>query len=661
GLAFAVSPGVQTLFGTLPDDQLPSWIRESRNTLKATGKALVAWDEWGKNPARAAGGVTFNVLTTVFTGGAGGAAAGVGKAGAVTRAISVAGKVGKVIDPMTYVGKAAGAGLSKVGDIAKSLKGIGKVDVSALPADAIKLPEGSLKLPDGTVHLPEGAPLPEGATRLPDGNVQLPDDVPALPKDANPLPTGPGESARYFDGQGNLLDEHGKVLHSIDDAPKEDVGDVGRTGDDVHPTGTHAGDRLPGAGDHLSSGRPGEHFSGGSLGDHMPGSRADDLGTGPSASHEPPPSHTGGHGGGAGEGHGGHEAIGGGHGSGPEAADHHGPARGHSGTPHGADHETSAGGHGNGPGIGDDAAGSGSQVDEGGTPRNGVHGPEQELTPERRKEILEEQIWKANNDDAWFEKYYRPDGHRWSIRAKENGVELPILAKDRQGNWISKHALPSGPSEVRFDQQAFHPGSVRDEHAGHLDDVAKGRRVSVDLNNAEREFKDTHSEAAHEALHDAQEAYTEHHGDTPNNSKHSEKLGEDAARYHVIPEKFPDAEWVELPKTPSGANMFDQLYKLDNGDYLIVEAKAPSADLGWRQGVGDTAGGMMVKQGTKEYVHTILQEMWNRGLRSPRDAELADELFDALEDKKLQYVLVKANDNPGTTYAGAVLEHFRIS
>ncbi|GAA0477024.1 hypothetical protein GCM10010361_46890 [Streptomyces olivaceiscleroticus] len=30
--------------------------------------------------------------------------------------------------------------------------------------------------------------------------------------------------------------------------------------------------------------------------------------------------------------------------------------------------------------------------------------------------------------------------------------------------------------------------------------------------------------------------------------------------------------------------------ELDNGDYLIVEAKASSADLGWRQGVGDTAG-----------------------------------------------------------------------
>ncbi|MFI9030777.1 hypothetical protein ACIGQF_35840, partial [Streptomyces sp. NPDC053560] len=125
-----------------------------------------------------------------------------------------------VIDPMTYVAKGAGAGLSKIGDIAKSIKGIGKIDVPALPADAIKLPEGSLKLPDGTVRLPEGAAVPEGATRLPDGNVRLPDDVPALPENATRLPTNPGEPARYFDGDGSLLDEHGNTVQHAADAPQ---------------------------------------------------------------------------------------------------------------------------------------------------------------------------------------------------------------------------------------------------------------------------------------------------------------------------------------------------------------------------------------------------------------------------------------------------------
>jgi hypothetical protein len=76
GLAITAIPGVGTAFWLMPDDKLPSWLRDSRTAMKETGKALVAWDEWGKNPARAAGAVTFNVLTTVFTGGAGGAASG---------------------------------------------------------------------------------------------------------------------------------------------------------------------------------------------------------------------------------------------------------------------------------------------------------------------------------------------------------------------------------------------------------------------------------------------------------------------------------------------------------------------------------------------------------------------------------------------------------
>ncbi|MET8439267.1 protein phosphatase, partial [Streptomyces sp900116325] len=123
GLAITSIPGASTLFWTLPDDKLPSWLRDSRTAMKETGKALVAWDEWGKNPGRAAGAVTFNVLTTVFTGGAGAGVSGAGKAGAVAKVLSVAGKAGKVIDPMTYIAKGAGAGLSKIGDIAKGLKG----------------------------------------------------------------------------------------------------------------------------------------------------------------------------------------------------------------------------------------------------------------------------------------------------------------------------------------------------------------------------------------------------------------------------------------------------------------------------------------------------------------------------------------------------------
>ncbi|MET7315544.1 hypothetical protein ABZX83_09080, partial [Streptomyces thermoviolaceus] len=53
--------------------------------------------------------------------------------------------------------KGAGAGLSKIGDITKGLRGVGNIDIPTLPDNAITLPEGTVHLPDGTVHLPRRA------------------------------------------------------------------------------------------------------------------------------------------------------------------------------------------------------------------------------------------------------------------------------------------------------------------------------------------------------------------------------------------------------------------------------------------------------------------------------------------------------------------------
>ncbi|MER7405598.1 ADP-ribosyltransferase, partial [Streptomyces sp. NPDC000070] len=117
---------------------------------------------------RAAGAVTFNVLTTVFTGGAGAAAAGAGKAGAVAKALSAAGKAGRVIDPMTYIAKGAGAGLSKIGDITKGLRGVGNIDIPTLPDGSVHLPDGHQLAPNGHLVEPNGTinttPAPHGTT-----------------------------------------------------------------------------------------------------------------------------------------------------------------------------------------------------------------------------------------------------------------------------------------------------------------------------------------------------------------------------------------------------------------------------------------------------------------------------------------------------------------
>ncbi|MGM0359353.1 hypothetical protein ACNFRX_05000 [Streptomyces griseoaurantiacus] len=722
GLVISSIPGASTLFWTLPDDKLPSWLRDSRTAMKETGKALVAWDEWGKNPARAAGAVTFNVLTTVFTGGTGAAASGAGKAGAVAKALSVAGKAGKVIDPMTYVMKGAGAGLSKIGDISKALKGVGNIEIPKLPDNAITLPEGALKLPDGSFHLPEGAAVPEGAVKLPDGNFKLPDDVPALPEGTTKLPTEPGAPARYYDPDGNFLDEHGNVLQKGADGPgdivdqphmndlgdngsptsgadnphtptpvkepalvgagthtaenagqhirlgnslDDNLADLGRTGDDAGKTTpvVHAGGDTPviHAGDHLPGGHAGDHLPGGHAGDHLPTNELNNpVHTGhgdttpPGTHHPDTPSSTAGHADDA-----------------TTTPHHDGP--GDTGTPHhGA--EPPVGGHGVDD-AGHAADEAGHHGDEAAQHRAEYEAarekPAAERTAEERAAITREHVRLINEDPAWRAQHYDKwgPGKRNNVEDLVDGQELPQIVETPNGDWIAKHDLPNGPTEVRFNPDRLGPETAPQHSMPHLDEAARNRRLSVDLLNAERKFEETPSVKNQEELAKARAAYDEHLEGVPNNSKHSEKLGEAAARHHVIPEKFAGSERMDLPQTPNGANMFDDVYKLkEDGHYLIVEEKAPAGDLDWRQGKADPdpadptahdggAQGMRVKQGTRPYIRTILAEMTNRG---GKDAEIAAKLRAALRDGKLQYVLVKASDNPGPSYAGATIEHLKI-
>ncbi|MEV6727185.1 hypothetical protein [Streptomyces sp. NPDC051364] len=212
-------PGVGPLFFAVPDDKMPSWLRESRTAMKETGKALLAWDQWGSNPSRAAGAVTFNVVTTVCTGGTGGAVSGAGKAGAVAKALSFAGKVGRAVDPMTYVFKGAGAGVSKIGDVMAGLRGTGKFETPKINVDgATALPEGTVHLPDGSIHLPAGSAVPDGAIKLPDGNIKLPEGTTTLPPGTVKLPVdGPPQ---YMDPKYNIYNHKGEITQHAADVPK---------------------------------------------------------------------------------------------------------------------------------------------------------------------------------------------------------------------------------------------------------------------------------------------------------------------------------------------------------------------------------------------------------------------------------------------------------
>ncbi|MEU9466942.1 ADP-ribosyltransferase, partial [Streptomyces avermitilis] len=285
-----------------------------RTAMKETGKALVAWDEWGKNPGRAAGAVTFNVLTTVFTGGAGGAAAGAGKAGAVAKVLSVAGKAGKVIDPMTYIAKGAGAGLSKIGDIAKGLKGIGNIEIP-------KLPDGSVQLPDGRLLEPNGDLVGPGGVI-----------------DTTPVPHEPVLPAHWTIQEPAL-----SGVRAGDGLP----GGVTHAGDSL-PTGGHYDTSLPsGAADHVPGGTAGHTPSGTFDGtptsyDHTPTTTPHDVPTGtPHTGHDLP--------------------NGGGHTPEPHGTGHDTPGGHTDDASHGSGHDGSGHGH-DGTGYADDAAHAGDHA-----------------------------------------------------------------------------------------------------------------------------------------------------------------------------------------------------------------------------------------------------------------------------------------------------------
>ncbi|MFF7386872.1 hypothetical protein ACFZAE_00160 [Streptomyces scabiei] len=389
GILITAVPVVGTAYWLAPDDKLPSWLRDSRTAVVETGKALIAYDEWGKNPSRAAGAVTFNVLTTIFTGGAGGAVSGAGKAGAIAKAISFAGKAGKIVDPMTYLTKGVGATAVKISDVMASLRGI----------------------TDGT-HI-----------RLGEGTYQIADP----PNIADELPAGltPDNSVRMETPQGEVvyLDTQTLVVHNADGTVRESldairhegtaaergvdatrpetelvgagakVGEggtaVGRVGDDRLPSANH---ETPGGnGGHGGDGRTGA--TGGGRTETPPGGRTEHP--------------TGGH----------TETSGGGHTGNPSGG-------GHGGTPGGGHTEPPTGGHGGTPG--DDGTGAPREPSEGPTPPERGNEPPPELTPQQKADHWDHLDEVESRSPDEFDQLQRdPD--------KNGGISEPSKDEARVG------------------------------------------------------------------------------------------------------------------------------------------------------------------------------------------------------------------------------------
>ncbi|WP_329196165.1 hypothetical protein [Streptomyces sp. NBC_01435] len=674
-LATGLSPAAMLVLHVLPGDH-SAWIRDSRTAVKETGKALIAWDQWGSNPSRAAGAVTFNVLTTVFTGGTGGAAAGAGKAGLAAKALSLTSKTARAVDPMTYVFKGAGVGLRKVGDVMAGLKGLGRVEFPPLPDHVITLPEGTLKLPDGTLRLPEGATVPEGARTLPNGTVKLPDGAVALPEGTVRSPFG--EGAPYLDRDGNLYKEDGTLAQRADEAgtnpheqtpdagagvpktdapatagiPERELVGVGGRGDDAIRLGgdisapVHVGDHTPGA-------RP-DTLPGGHAPDSMPRNGLDNAPRGGGIRAGDTPSTVGAHTD--------SPFTGGGH---------------HEPTSTGSVHPETpgTGGLDDAAHVGDDATSPG-----GGTPspnripdppsfmRQGdnPYGPPGSLKPEQVTEI---QVYRANHEAGYFKEYYDKRGYRHDTDVPdESGFPPPQLIKDPADpkTWIAKdNAPPAFPT--KYYEGWDRPGTAEQLNSQQaqsiLDKSARARHEAIQADNP---FHDPLGKAKkaweanrtpeNKAIYDALKAEHAPFHDTM--SKATEAYGEAVARHHVVSQFYEGAKWEPTAGPKNGNDQFDQVWRRkENEGFAVIEAKS---DVGTGINERTLPSGYKAKQGSREYFLDIMNEMWKRAENGDAaELKLYTDLKKSLIVDKVEYILVKGISQ-GPTYGGFKSRRFNI-
>ncbi|MFF4096596.1 hypothetical protein ACFYYY_22830 [Streptomyces sp. NPDC001834] len=724
GVVITLLPTAGIAYWAAPDSMLPSWLRDSRTAMKETGKALVAWDTWGSNPARAAGGVTFNALTTVFTGGVGGAAGGAGKAGAAARTISLAGKAGRAIDPMTYVFKGAGAGLAKIGDVMTGLKGIGAFEVPNINIDgAVALPDGSKMLPDGTIHLPSGTAVPEGAFRLPDGTVKLPEGTVTFPPGTVKLPVdGP---AQFMDPAGHLYDAEGALIQRAENAPKGDpapgegtprtaapnphapatatvpereLAAVGaRNGDDAIRLGSdifdplrhpdHApnplsrGDHTPGPHpDTTPGGHAPDHRPGGHVGNGMP---RNDLNAPRGGHADPPPpnrAHTDG------------PATGSGRTDGPTSGAHPEPSNGpgHTDGPGGTGHTDgpgTGGAHPGTPGSGglddlatgaddasraaDDAATGGS-----GTSHNPVkrpsfmldgdnpYGPPGHLT---EKQIQEIQVYRANKEPGYFENYYKSNGNRKNLDFKDESLTTPpqLTRTGENSPWIAAKDAPEPPKPHYLDPKLVHRGA---------DTVSDGTRLAR-LKEATRNryFAVAWDKIAELLKKDAESAY-KIHGTDESLGLWSESRGvyrESHAQMIKVTENYGEfvAEHHYIAENHPGA-VKQTLHGPKNGNDQFDQVwRRPDgryvvieakSSVDTKLGARNLPNGRRASQGSQEYFLDIIKEMQKRGRKIKSEDDLADALITAFKNGNLDYVVVKGDRN-APAYNGYHYQRFDIS
>ena len=456
---------------------------------------------------------------------------------------------------------------------------------------------------------------------------------------------------------------HIRLGNSLD----HDLGDLGRIGDDVPTTPTiHAGGDLP-------SSSLGDHLPGGTA-DHLPSSRlSTDTPTNSVDTHTHTPAGTPEH---TVPGPRTDDHVPGSHTT-DTAPGHDLPSGGNDSLPgHGAHTSTGAGVLDDAAGFGDNTLDTAEHVPGGSEPSappgptrpsfmydgDNPYGPKGALTPEQIHEI---QVYRANHEPGYFEEFYKKNGNRKDLDlVDESGTTPPQLTREsEQHPWIAAKDAPP-PLRPRYlgDWIKGSPDGLPPESLEKLHSAAQERHFAIHHDTVMERWKQDASHA-HEQnptweteaeMHESKAAYRESH---VRMRDASEAFGEAVAEHHVIPEHYPNAVREPLDGPLNGNDQFDQVWRREDGGYVVVEAKSSvDTDLGAR----NLPDGRRVSQGTRGYFLDIIREMEERGKKNPRERELARNLRKALQQGKVDYIVVKGEKNTGR-YTGYHMRQFDIS
>lgn len=260
------------------------------------------------------------------------------------------------------------------------------------------------------------------------------------------------------------------------------------------------------------------------------------------------------------------------------------------------------------------------------------------------KENVDDRI----HDPEYRNKYYdeRSDGtfHRKNEDQTDfNKDQVPLLRRDNEGNIIV--ADDQIKEFHRFDGKTDpHTATPAEQEA--FKDAVRDRENALDnLKNKKDNYEAEKPDPSEKATEERSQAYADA-------TKKSETLGDQAAdlelknRYGIDvddpnvntcpPNDFDPTKTNVI--TGEGSGVFDKIAISPDGTVVVIEAKAPHADLGNRLDLD----GRRVEQGTRPYYEAIVKEMEKRG-----DDDVADALDQALKKETVDYRLVKAKVTTG--------------